>query len=119
MAEYHGQKIEEGKKPQDVPPIPAGYRPSSGPKTKELRSAALSGFKAESLETCPGPVTSTVYPHVRMTGNYGIPFCPNAQTLDYYGITQDEAHSYAWSAFGACGHTILYFDANGNLVAQE
>ena len=111
MNEYHGQKIDSGVEPNNVPQIPKDYKP--GLKAGQDRLPSMEG----GLDACPGPGGS-VYAHVRMTGNYGIG-CPSVQSLDYYGITADEAHRYAWSGFGYCGHTIVYFDAHGQVVAQE
>lgn len=62
---------------------------------------------------------ATVYPLVIFSGNYGANFCGEYYKFQQTQITKDQAHQLAWAAYGLCGHTITYYDAQGNVVAQE
>lgn len=62
---------------------------------------------------------ATVYASVKFSGNYGANFCGEYQEFTRYQITKDQAHQIAWSAFGFCGHTITYYDVQGNVIGQE
>lgn len=57
----------------------------------------------------------TVYPRVYFSGNYGV-LCGQFQEFWKTNITRTTAQQVAWSAFGLCGHSIRYYDANGNVV---
>jgi hypothetical protein len=63
--------------------------------------------------------SAVTYAHVHFTGNYGGNLCQEYQESDAYNITQDSAHSMAWSLYGLCSHNIYYYDSNGNQVNQE
>ena len=52
------------------------------------------------------------YHRVRFSGNYGL-LCSSFQAFDRAGIMEEEANQIAWAAFGLCGHTVEYYDANG------
>lgn len=61
---------------------------------------------------------ATKYAHVHYEGNYGLG-CGGFQAYDDYDISKHEAHDRAWSLFGLCGHSITYYDADGNVVDSE
>jgi len=57
----------------------------------------------------------TTYARVHFSGNYGA-LCGEFQSFDRSNIGVNEAQQVAWSAFGMCGHTITYYDSDGNEV---
>lgn len=61
---------------------------------------------------------ATTYARVHFSGNYGA-LCGEYQEFDRTEITQGAAHQLAWSAFGLCGHEIIYYDDAGNVISKE
>ncbi|MBP2293117.1 hypothetical protein [Azospirillum rugosum] len=57
----------------------------------------------------------TRYARVHFSGNFGF-LCGEFQSFDRFNIGRSEAEQLAWSAFGMCGHTVTYYDANDNVV---
>jgi hypothetical protein len=94
VTQWHGMKQEELKQRADVvPPRPSDYHAAD--------------------------LDATVYATVKFSGNYGANFCGEYQEFTRTQITKDQAHQIAWSTFGLCGHTITYYNDQGNVVGQE
>ncbi len=61
------------------------------------------------------PPSGYRYPKVYFSGNYGA-LCGEFQEFWRQNITKDTAAQVAWSAFGLCGHSIRYYDDNGQEI---
>lgn len=92
--EWHGMPIEEYESCKNsVPPQP----------------------EVEEIQCCSCEDTS--YARVHFAGNYG-ELADQFQAFDRDYIDSAEASEIAWAAFGACAHTVTFYDAYGNVLGS-